>query len=396
MKPIITICMLWLTVAVQGQSVTAIADVAKELLHIVELHPAEMDMSDSINRVLDGAIDAFVSGTVRADSEAEARISSLLRKNDMEEYSDPQESRRMIQRRINCQLALALFSDGEKRKKWMGCAERNKGEDKELSGAYVGVMLVRLLFLLKENGGNTEGLLREIEQSLRDNKEYIPDKLMNKCREIVEDTDNCNKNDSTMIQPYGEIEKYDFVSTKNGTEDAITERDGWVIEKRKFSNGCVWYDEYAPASGFYMIQKDFRSNGMIWRRTNYLGYVRFGMYEEFDEEGKLTKLIDEDKKFGKIKPQDIIELLEKEGWFNRKTGENKVTRKSILPTNGELYMWVMPNIVITFMTKEESKTGKCFWGITVEPRSEGQRTNYIIDGETGEFTKEEEYIMRYE
>ncbi|MDC2661320.1 hypothetical protein [Bacteroides ovatus] len=202
--------------------------------------------------------------------------------------------------------------------------------------------------------------------------------------------------DSTIIQPYGEIERYDFVSTKNGMEDAITERDGWVIEKRKFSNGRAWYDEYAPASEFYMIQKDFRPNGMIWRRTKYLGYVRFGMYEEFDEEGKLTKLIDEDKKFGKIKPQDIVELLEKEGWFNRKTGENKVTRKSILPTNGEFYMWVMPNIVITFMTKKESKTGKCFWGITVEPRSEGQRTNYIIDGETGEFTKEEEYIMRYE
>ena len=88
--------------------------------------------------------------------------------------------------------------------------------------------------------------------------------------------------DSIMIQPYGEIERYDFVSTKNGTEDAITERDGWVIEKRKFSNGRAWYNEYAPASGFYMIQKDFRSNGMIWRRTNYLGYVRFGMYEEFD------------------------------------------------------------------------------------------------------------------
>ncbi len=185
MKPIITIWMLWLTVVVQGQSVTAIADVAKELLHIVELHPAEKEISDSINWVLDGAIDAFVSGTVRADSEAEARISALLWENDMEEYSDPQEARRMIQRRMNCQLALALLSDGEKRKKWMGCAERNKGQDKELSGAYVGVMLVRLLFLLKENDGNTKELLREIEHSLRDYKEYIPDRLAERCREIV-------------------------------------------------------------------------------------------------------------------------------------------------------------------------------------------------------------------
>lgn len=409
MKPIITICMLWLTVAVQGQSVTAIADVAKELLHIVELHPAEMDMSDSINRVLDGAIDAFVSGTVRADSEAEARISSLLRENEMEEYSDPQESRRMIQRRMNCQLALALFSDGEKRKRWMGCAERNKGEDKELSGAYVGVMLVRLLFLLKENGGNTEGLLREIEQSLRDNKEYIPDKLMNKCREIVEDTDNCNKNDSTMIQPYGEIEKYDFVSTKNGTEDAITERDGWVIEKRKFSNGRVWYDEYAPASGFYMIQKDFRSNGMIWRRTNYLGYVRFGMYEEFDEEGKLTKLIDEDKKFGKIKPQDIVELLEKEGWFNRKTGEQNIMfddseyyKRNVeahwlnqaLPLNGYFYKKLMNYIFISFfeaIIENGKEISPPLWKIRVHKTKIGISeviTYYTINGNNGEFTKE--------
>lgn len=409
MKPIITICMLWLTVAVQGQSVTAIADVAKELLHIVELHPAEMDMSDSINRVLDGAIDAFVSGTVRADSEAEARISSLLRENEMEEYSDPQESRRMIQRRMNCQLALALFSDGEKRKRWMGCAERNKGEDKELSGAYVGVMLVRLLFLLKENGGNTEGLLREIEQSLRDNKEYIPDKLMNKCREIVEDTDNCNKNDSTMIQPYGEIEKYDFVSTKNGTEDAITERDGWVIEKRKFSNGRVWYDEYAPASGFYMIQKDFRSNGMIWRRTKYLGYVRFGMYEEFDEEGKLTKLIDEDKKFGKIKPQDIVELLEKEGWFNRKTGEQNIMfddseyyKRNVeahwlnqaLPLNGYFYKKLMNYIFISFfeaIIENGKEISPPLWKIRVHKTKIGISeviTYYTINGNNGEFTKE--------
>lgn len=208
--------------------------------------------------------------------------------------------------------------------------------------------------------------------------------------------DTLLKNNMIMEQLYGKIEKYDFVSTKNGTENSITERNGWVIEKHYFSNERAWYDEYAPACEFYMIWKDFRPNGMIWRRVKALGYVKFGMYEEFDEEGNLTKLIDEDKKFGKIKPLYIVEFLEKEGWFNRKTGENKVTSKRILPTNGEFYMWIISNIVITFMTKEESKTGKCFWGITVEPRSEGHRTNYIIDGETGEFTKEEEFRMREE
>ena len=195
MKPIITICMLWLTVAAQGQSVTAVADVAKELLHIVELNPTEKGMSDRINRVLDGALDVFVSGAVPVDSEAETGIAALLREIDTELYSDPQEARRMEQRRMNCQLALALLSDGKKRERWMKRAEQGKGKDKELSGAYVGVLFVRLLFLLKGNDGNTEELLREIEHDLRENKEYIPGKLADGCREVIRCTEDCNKND---------------------------------------------------------------------------------------------------------------------------------------------------------------------------------------------------------
>ena len=215
--------------------------------------------------------------------------------------------------------------------------------------------------------------------------------------------------DSIMIQPYGEIERYDFVSTKNGTEDAITERDGLVIEKRKFSNGRAWYNEYAPASGFYMIQKDFRSNGMIWRRTNYLGYVRFGMYEEFDEEGKLTKLIDEDKKFGKIKPQDIVELLEKEGWFNRKTGEQNIMfddseyyKRNVeahwlnqaLPLNGYFYKKLMNYIFISFfeaIIENGKEISPPLWKIRVHKTKIGISeviTYYTINGNNGEFTKE--------
>ncbi len=62
-----------------------------------------------------------------------------------------------------------------------------------------------------------------------------------------------------------------------------------------------------------------------------------GIRKEYDREGNLIKIVDEDKKFGKIKPKDIVELLEKEGWFNRETGENKITEKDILPTTGEFY-----------------------------------------------------------
>lgn len=46
--------MLGMTVFVQRQLVTAVANVAKKLLHIVELKPAEKEMNDNINRFVKG------------------------------------------------------------------------------------------------------------------------------------------------------------------------------------------------------------------------------------------------------------------------------------------------------------------------------------------------------
>jgi len=202
------------------------------------------------------------------------------------------------------------------------------------------------------------------------------------------------KKDTTMLQQR-EVERYDFEATRNGTDAVIIEQNGWRIEK-----GSVWedgalYNEYAPAKDFYKIQKKFYPNGIMRRKTSLFGGVVIGIYEEYDEEGNLLKVVDEDKKFGKIKPKDIVELLEKEGWFNRETGENKITEKEVLPTTGEFYRAIIKYVQIRYVPKQATGE-RSYWKIVIEPRFMMWITTYIVDGETGEFTKEKTFEMREE
>ena len=198
-----------------------------------------------------------------------------------------------------------------------------------------------------------------------------------------------------MLQQ-GEVERYDFEATKNGTDAVIVEQDGWKIEKGSILEKYgATYNEYAPAKEFYQIQKWFYPSGSMRTKTSFLGDVVIGIYEEYDEAGSLIKEEDEDKKFGKIKPKDIVELLEKEGWFNRETGENKITEKEVLPTTGEFYREIIKYVQIRYVPKQATGE-KSYWKIVIEPRFMVWITTYIVDGETGEFTKEKTFEMREE
>ena len=198
-----------------------------------------------------------------------------------------------------------------------------------------------------------------------------------------------------MLQQ-GEVERYDFEATKNGTIDVITEQDGWILQKSSMWPSGPFYNEYAPAKDFYKIHKWFYTSGTMRTKIALLGDVVIGIREEYDEAGNLIKEEDEDKKFGKIKPKDIVELLEKEGWFNRETGENKITEKEVLPTTGVFYREIIKYTRITYVPQERSQTGRAHWRIRINPRFLGRTTIYVVDGDTGEFTKEEKFVMKYE
>ena len=202
------------------------------------------------------------------------------------------------------------------------------------------------------------------------------------------------KRDTTMLQQR-EVERYDFEATKNGTDAAIVEQDGWLIEKSSMWPSGPFYNEYAPAKDFYKIHKWFYPSGTMRSKIVLLGGVAIGIYEEYDEAGNPIKVVDEDKKFGKIKPKDIVELLEKEGWFDRETGENKITEKEVLPTTGEFYRAIMKYVQIRYVPKQATGE-RSYWKIVIEPRFMMWITTYIVDGETGEFTKEKTFEMREE
>ena len=202
------------------------------------------------------------------------------------------------------------------------------------------------------------------------------------------------KRDTTMLQQR-EVEQYDFEATKNGTDAVIVEQDGWLIEKSSMWPSGPFYDEYAPAKEFYQIYKWFYPSGTMRTKITLLGDVVISIREEYDEAGNLIKVVDEDKKFGKIKPKDIVELLEKEGWFNRETGENKITEKEVLPTTGVFYREIIKYVQIRYVPKQATGE-RSYWEIAIEPRFMMWITTYIVDGETGEFTKEKTFEMRYE
>ena len=203
------------------------------------------------------------------------------------------------------------------------------------------------------------------------------------------------KRDTTMLQQR-EVEKYDSVSAQRyGIGEVGFLKKDWLITLSKLDDRGAWSAEYSPAHDFYVVGKTFYPNGSLHSKGRSFGRVPIGIYEEYDEAGNLIKVVDEDKKFGKIKPKDIVELLEKEGWFNRETGENKITEKEVLPTTGVFYREIIKYVQIRYVPKQATGE-KSYWKIVIEPRFMMWITTYIVDGETGEFTKEKTFEMREE
>ena len=203
------------------------------------------------------------------------------------------------------------------------------------------------------------------------------------------------KRDTTMLQQR-EVEKYDSVSAQRyGIGEVGFLKKDWLITLSKLDDRGAWSAEYSPAHDFYVVGKTFYPNGSLHSKGRSFGRVPIGIYEEYDEAGNLIKVVDEDKKFGKIKPKDIVELLEKEGWFNRETGENKITEKEVLPTTGVFYREIIKYVQIRYVPKQATGE-KSYWKIAIEPQFMMWITTYIVDGETGEFTKEKTFEMREE
>jgi len=190
------------------------------------------------------------------------------------------------------------------------------------------------------------------------------------------------------------IERFDFSLVKGETDNVyLEESNGWT---KLLSPQGDYQAEYAPAKDFYEVTKKFHDNGIIKSRGKQLGRVKFGIWEYFDETSKLTELMDEDKKFGKIKPADAVDIIEQQGIINRKEGTSILFPNQKLGTTGDFYLRIISPLMIDFKPAETDESGKeitpCYWKVSYEDHSyvhHGQ-----IEGNTGEWTEFLQGIIR--
>jgi hypothetical protein len=124
------------------------------------------------------------------------------------------------------------------------------------------------------------------------------------------------------------MEKYDFELMnkirESGELATVVEKGKSLVLMNCMYESGASYNEYPPIPEFYAVQKTFFRNGMLESKGKYTGsYLKIGIWQYYDEKGCLIKEIDEDEKFGKIKLDQILKFIEKEGWIDLKTGRGR-------------------------------------------------------------------------
>ena len=182
------------------------------------------------------------------------------------------------------------------------------------------------------------------------------------------------------------IEKFDFEiynKTNHGSDEYTLSNGNRIYSMFFFKNegGSVYERLLSPS--FLTVYKEYYANGNLKKRETYIGEnVKVGTSHYYDEKGNLIKEINEDLKFGKIKPQQVLEFLHEKKYINLKTGEAQVDEdgRSVFKLyfgeqNKEKY-WIIS--IIKGIPNTDPKNFPKFG----EPPA-FLPLNYVMDGETG-------------
>ena len=144
--------------------------------------------------------------------------------------------------------------------------------------------------------------------------------LLHSCNGQDKENSKNKLNESKMI------EKFDFElykKTNFGFENLIKQDGSKVvmIDFDSLSGGVI--KEIPPNPSFKTIYKEFYPNGNIKKKEIFIGErTKIDTSEYYDENGNAEE-IDENKKFGKIKPNDVLKFLEKKKIINLSTSEGR-------------------------------------------------------------------------
>ena len=139
------------------------------------------------------------------------------------------------------------------------------------------------------------------------------------------------------------FEKFDFELDKNnykGYVRATIEELPVLGGYFKLSDGGFFlphngrteidYIVIPPPPAFYSQRYYYHQNGKLESKGKYFGlrsFVSIGLWQYYDENGKLIKEVNEDAKFRFWTSDKILEILHNEGLINLRTGENRSADK---------------------------------------------------------------------
>ena len=132
-----------------------------------------------------------------------------------------------------------------------------------------------------------------------------------------------------IAQPKNET--FDFKLAKE-----LEHKRGVLLRDIYMKEGCRVYDIYfdkeeggyieesLPSPSFITRRKDYYPNGKIKSIKHFIGEnVLIGKSVYYNKKG-VKRIVDEDKKFKKIKYPYILQFLEKKGHINLKTGKGRI------------------------------------------------------------------------
>lgn len=120
---------------------------------------------------------------------------------------------------------------------------------------------------------------------------------------------------------------------------AYTTQNGDSIRETAFEDG-YYTTTILKASPLYELHKEYDTTGLLRSKgTILVNGPKTGLWQYFDEQGKLLKEDNEDKKFGKSGADQLLAALEKEHLINIQTGKGKAYILSISYEAGDTGRW---------------------------------------------------------
>ncbi len=122
--------------------------------------------------------------------------------------------------------------------------------------------------------------------------------------------------------------------------------DGWKVFRP-----VRFIIEYSPSGDFCAYDKEYHKNGVLKTIHQRLFNRSIGMTRRYDSDGYLVEKENEDFYYRQlqVKPQDLADFLENEGWYDRKTGESYLGDLGYEPcTNGEFTYMVFQSVKVKY------------------------------------------------